>query len=81
MKSRMTVRSAGMILTLVVLGSALPSAEPANPSAEGIEFFEKKIRPLLADNCVKCHGAEKQKGGLRLDSLEMALKGGDNAGF
>ena len=31
------------------------------------EFFEAKVRPVLADNCLECHGAEKHKGGLRLD--------------
>ena len=38
-----------------------------NP-ADGIEFFEAKIRPLLIDRCMECHDDEKQKGGLRLDS-------------
>jgi mono/diheme cytochrome c family protein len=39
--------------------------------------FEVEVRPLLAAHCVKCHGAEKQKGGLRLDAKADALKGGD----
>src|SRR6266850_3208940 len=51
---------------------------PAGASPEGIEFFEKKIRPLLSDNCFKCHGEEKQKGHLRLDSLEALLAGGES---
>jgi len=42
------------------------------------EFFEKEIRPILADNCAKCHGDSKQKGGLRLDSREALLQGGDS---
>ncbi len=41
-------------------------------------FFENEVRPLLAESCVKCHGNEKQEGGLRLDSLEHMLKGGDS---
>ena len=41
-----------------------------------VEFFEKKIRPVLANNCFKCHGPKLQKGGLRLDSREGVLKGG-----
>lgn len=40
-------------------------------------FFETKIRPLLSENCFKCHGEKKQKGGLRLDSIQRVLKGGD----
>ena len=43
------------------------------------DFFEAKIRPILADNCYKCHSAvaEKVKGGLLLDTRESLLKGGD----
>ncbi|MDB6154628.1 MAG: hypothetical protein JWL90_3081 [Chthoniobacteraceae bacterium] len=42
------------------------------------EFFEKQVRPVLAERCYKCHGAEKQKAELRLDSRAALLKGGDN---
>ncbi len=45
-------------------------------SAAG-DRFEKKVRPLLADRCWTCHGPEKQKGGLRLDSGEGVARGGD----
>ncbi|HEX4950629.1 MAG TPA: PSD1 and planctomycete cytochrome C domain-containing protein [Blastocatellia bacterium] len=53
------------------------SQQPAF-SAEGLEFFEKKIRPVLADNCYACHSATAKKpaGGLLLDSREAMLKGG-----
>jgi hypothetical protein len=46
----------------------------------GTEFFESKIRPLLADHCYKCHShdAEKIKGGLLLDTKDDLLKGGDS---
>ena len=40
--------------------------------------YEKDIKPLFERSCFKCHGAEKQKGKLRLDSLEATLKGGSN---
>lgn len=40
--------------------------------------FEKDIKPIFDKSCVKCHGAEKQKAKLRLDSLEATLKGGEN---
>ena len=48
-------------------------------SPEGTEFFEKNIRPLLAENCYPCHSAtsEKLKGGLHLDSRDGMLRGGD----
>ncbi len=37
-----------------------------------------RIQPLFAQNCYKCHGAEHQKGGLRLDRRDAALRGGDS---
>src|SRR5262245_39269503 len=44
------------------------------------EFFEKKIRPILVENCFECHSAKapKLKGGLKLDSRATVLKGGDS---
>ena len=46
---------------------------------EQTEFFESKIRPVLADTCYRCHSADagKNKGGLTLDSRDAMLKGGD----
>lgn len=51
----------------------------AEPTAAQLQFFENKVRPVLADNCYKCHSAtaEKVKGGLLLDSREATLKGGE----
>src|SRR3954452_15246780 len=48
--------------------------------AEDFEFFEKKIRPVLADHCYPCHSlaAEKLKSGLLLDSKAGTIKGGDS---
>jgi hypothetical protein len=40
--------------------------------------YAKEIKPLFEKTCFKCHGAEKQKGKLRLDSLEAVKKGGEN---
>jgi hypothetical protein len=64
------------ILT-IVLALALVNAAAAD---DHVEFFEKRIRPLLAENCYSCHSAtaKKLKGGLKLDSRAAALKGGDN---
>ncbi|MDB6139037.1 MAG: Planctomycete cytochrome, partial [Verrucomicrobiaceae bacterium] len=45
--------------------------------AEDTDFFEKKVRPLLAEHCLECHGPEKHKGGLRWDSREGWQTGGD----
>lgn len=44
---------------------------------EGVHFFETKVRPVLAQHCQQCHGGKKQESGLRLDSLESVLLGGD----
>src|SRR2546429_3127368 len=40
--------------------------------------YAKDIRPLFEASCFRCHGEEKQKGELRLDSLEAVLKGGED---
>ena len=40
--------------------------------------YAADIKPIFEKSCVKCHGAEKQKGKLRLDSLAAALKGGED---
>ncbi len=48
-----------------------------SPAAGPVEFA-KDIRPIFADNCYKCHGPEKHKNGLRLDSKTDALAGGDS---
>ncbi len=47
-------------------------------AAPADEQFEKVVRPLLLNKCVSCHGETKQKGDLRLDSLEAILKGGES---
>jgi len=46
-------------------------------SASQIEFFEKKVRPLLAENCLDCHTGTKAKLGLQLNHREGWLKGSD----
>jgi len=52
-------------------------AEDAVPDAEKLKFFEQKVRPLLIDNCLKCHNEKKQKANLRMETLAGFLKGGD----
>lgn len=63
------------------IASALAFSGTALADDEGgIEFFETKIRPVLVQRCYECHSAEanKSEGGLRLDSREGLLQGGDN---
>jgi Protein of unknown function (DUF1553)/Protein of unknown function (DUF1549)/Planctomycete cytochrome C len=50
----------------------------AASSAFGDDDFEKHIRPLLIERCFKCHGPTKSSGGLRLDSRDAILKGGES---
>jgi cytochrome c553 len=54
------------------------SKPAAGDDAAGDEFFERKIRPLLAQHCFSCHGRGQKKGGLSLDSREGILAGGDS---
>ena len=56
--------------------NANPSAKSAEPTPH--EFFEKQVRPILIERCIGCHGAEKHKGGLRLDSAEAVRAGGES---
>jgi cytochrome c553 len=64
-------------LWCLVVGRAAADKAP-DPAA--VEFFEKKVRPVLARHCYRCHSAraEKLKGGLLLDSRKGVLEGGDS---
>jgi cytochrome c553 len=59
-----------------VIALLLALAQADDP--KGVEFFEKKVRPILVASCYECHSgqAKKLKGGLLLDSREGVLKGG-----
>ena len=59
-------------------GSASGAEGPA--SSEQVEFFEKRIRPVLVEHCYECHaaGANELGGGLRLDSRDGWRRGGDS---
>ena len=56
---------------------------PLRGDETGVDFFERKIRPVLVGHCYSCHSAEamdsdKLKGGLRLDAKQSAFLGGDS---
>ncbi|HWY87599.1 MAG TPA: DUF1549 domain-containing protein, partial [Gemmataceae bacterium] len=55
-----------------------PADEAPMPATKAAEFFEKSIRPVLAENCFGCHNDRKQKAGLRLDSRQSMLNGGES---
>jgi hypothetical protein len=71
-------------LFLVCLGIAVfvvlsPRARAVDPTPEGVEFFEKRIRPLLVESCHQCHSpVHKIRGKLLLDSRANMLKGGES---
>jgi hypothetical protein len=86
--ARLPARRVACILTAVaILMGAVGWVEvgadegrkPADSLApEAAEFFETRIRPVLVEKCLGCHGPKKQSSGLRLDSREAVLKGGDS---
>ena len=78
MRDRVLVPTAVGIFLLAV---SVCAADVPPPPAAQLEFFESKIRPVLATECYRCHSAaaEKLKGKLRLDSREGMLKGGESS--
>ena len=61
------------MLLLLLAASAAPAADPA---PAGDDFFEKEVRPLLVERCLKCHGETKPKSDLKLTSRDHLLEGG-----
>jgi mono/diheme cytochrome c family protein len=57
---------------------ALAGADGARADDASDRHFHDKVKPLLDSRCISCHGPDKVKGALRLDSRAAALKGGDN---
>jgi mono/diheme cytochrome c family protein len=73
------MRSLGGILTgLLIVCGPLSADEPPAVPADQADFFERRVRPILAEHCWSCHGEKKQQAGLRLDSRDAAIKGSDN---
>ena len=64
-------------LPIVIGGLILANVSYGDDVADAA-FFETKVRPLLISKCVECHGSEKPKAGLQLDSREAVLKGGES---
>ncbi len=62
------------LLASPLFGAAGRAADPAADA----EFFEAKVRPLLVEQCARCHGGKKQMAGLRLDTADGFKKGSDD---
>jgi len=78
---RLALGSTGITLAALLFAARPASADepkpvPAEASAKDVKFFEQKVRPILQARCFECHGAEKQRGELRLDSRAATLAGG-----
>ncbi len=77
------IRSMQLAATLVLASTCAFCAisraadPPPKVKADDMRFFEERIRPVLADRCFDCHGEDKQKGKLRLDSIAAILQGGE----
>ena len=65
-------------LAIFVIITAIVTPLVHAVSAESAAFFENSVRPLLVEHCEGCHGQKKQWAGLRLDSGESVLKGGES---
>ena len=62
-------RSVFLLVLSSTIGFSLALAERVQAAGDdGVALFEQKIRPVLEGTCVKCHGAAKTSGGLRLDT-------------
>jgi len=66
------------LLTAGIIAQAVAWAGDAPATRDEAIYFETHVRPLLVEHCQGCHGPEKQKGGLRLDSRAGILAGGDS---
>ena len=86
----MKTTSIPLLLGLAIAGYPVLAAEkkldiskidvsklPPGADRKGVTYA-KDIRPIFEASCFRCHGEERQKGDLRLDSLEAALKGGED---
>jgi hypothetical protein len=75
---RFTAISLAIATACVLAASPLARAQQDPvPTREQTELFNAKIRPVLFDRCGECH-VDDDNGGLRVDSRESLLKGGDN---
>jgi cytochrome c553 len=77
----MSLLGCGAAALAAVSPTTVPATQPAAQlTKQQIEFFEGRVRPILAANCYRCHSVEsgKSKGGLVLDTRDGWVKGGEN---
>jgi len=66
------------LVALMAAAFGSPGVRAEAPSPRAAEYFEKEVRPLLAERCFKCHAGKKSKGALKLDSRAAILDGGES---
>src|SRR6267143_1534166 len=66
------------LLTLQAADKKVDTSKLPPPSDKKGVTYAADIKPIFEKSCIKCHGPEKQKAKLRLDTLEAALKGGED---
>ncbi|HEX5271154.1 MAG TPA: c-type cytochrome domain-containing protein, partial [Gemmataceae bacterium] len=71
------LRTAAAVAGLLLFAPPVRAAD-TKPTPAQVAFFDKEVKPILQQSCVKCHGGEKVRGGLSLTSRDAVLKGGDN---
>jgi len=64
-----------LLVSLVAL-LPLPAGAEARPSAPSPPDFNRDVKPVLAKHCINCHGPDKQRASLRLDSASAVRTGG-----
>jgi len=66
------------ILTIALSAQESPASPETTPSDTSLSDFEQQVAPILQSRCLGCHGKKVQEAGLRLDSRDRILQGGDN---
>jgi mono/diheme cytochrome c family protein len=67
----------GIVCVLAVVLVVIPTHSRSAEPPKAIDYA-RDVKPIFAKHCISCHGAEKQKSGLRLDQKAAALAGGDS---
>lgn len=75
MHHRPSIRRHGFIIALML--ASVWSVQGGETNTASI-VFDRDVRPILENNCWRCHGPQKSKSHFRLDDRALALKGGDN---
>jgi mono/diheme cytochrome c family protein len=75
------LRPAALVFAFAATSLAFAADEPGElppPSSRAGVTYAADIRPIFETSCIKCHGAERHRGDIRLDTLEGALAGGEH---